>query len=312
MNKSNKKEISVIIPVYNDRFGLKNTLNSLVRQNFPKNLFEIIVADNGSTDDTLSVINNFIKKYPKFIRMVTENNIKSSYAARNKGIREAKGTIISFIDADMTVEKDWLKKTFESFKKSKTDCLTCNVKVINKENSIFAIYDQMVAFPIEKYVKKAHYTPVGCLTIYKAIFKKMGLFDPRLISGGDHEFGNRVYEAGYKIHYEPAIIMKHPSRYSFKQLLKKAFRIGRGYKQIEFYYLHRYKIKYRNIFNPRYFFPIKSIVRFITSMKKNQIWLKANSSEKMLFCLIRWVYLLTNLFGYTYESLLCLRKKRPI
>jgi len=309
MNKSIKKGISVIVPVYNDPYGLKDTLNCLVEQDFPKELFEIIVADNGSTDKTLSVINDFLKKYPKLIRMVQEKNIKSSYAARNKGIREAKGTVISFIDADMTVEKDWLKKVIESLKKSKTDCIVCDVKVIPGEKSIFALYDRMVAFPIEKYVKQTHYTPVGCLTIYKAIFKKTGFFDSKLISGGDHEFGNRLYEAGYKIHYEPDIVMNHPNRSSLKQLLKKAFRIGRGYKQIEFYYPDRYKTKYRNIFNPKYFFPIKSIVWFITSTRENQIWLKANPSEKYFFCIIRWSYLLTNFLGYTYERLLCLRKK---
>ena len=309
MNKLTRKEISVIIPVYNDPAGLKDTLNSLVKQKFPKNRFEIIVADNGSTDHTLSVINNFIDRYPKLVRMVQESNVKSSYAARNKGISNATGSVISFIDADMTVEKEWLKKVMESLQKNKTDCIVCNVKVAPGKKSIFALYDRMVAFPIEKYVKESHYTPVGCLTIYKNIFKKAGLFDPKLISGGDHEFGNRIYEAGYKIHYEPSIVMKHPSRYSFKQILKKAFRIGRGYRQINFYYPGRYKMNHRNILNPRYFLRIKAIVWFIKSMRKNKIWVKANSSEKMLFCLIRWVYLLANHFGYIYESLSCLRKK---
>ncbi|MEJ2356406.1 MAG: hypothetical protein P8Y62_11040, partial [candidate division WOR-3 bacterium] len=131
-------------------------------------------------------------------------------------------------------------------------------------------------------------------------------------SGGDHEFGNRLYEAGYKIHYEPDIVMKHPNRSSLKQLLKKAFRIGRGYKQIYFYYPERYKMKYRNTLNPRYFFPIESIVWFITSIRKNKIWIKAAPSEKMLFCLIRWFYLLSNHLGYIYESLRCSRKKKPV
>jgi len=312
MHKSTKKKISVIIPVYNDPSGLKDTLGCLVEQAFPKESFEIIVADNGSTDDTLSLIKSFTNKYPKLIRMVRENSIKSSYAARNKGIREAKGSIISFIDSDMTVEKDWLKKVTASLQKNKADCLVCNVQVVSGEKSIFALYDRMSAFPIEKYVKKAHYTPVGCLTIYKAIFEKMGLFDPKLISGGDHEFGNRVYEAGYKIHYEPAIVMKHPTRSSLKQLLRKAFRIGRGYRQINFYYPNRYKMKYRKILSPWCFFPIKSIVGFVTSKRSNPIWVNAISLEKTLFCLIFWSYLLTNHFGYIYESSHCLKKKKPV
>jgi len=304
------KEVSVIVPVYNDLSGLKDTLNSLVKQNFSKDLFEIIVVDNGSTDGTLSVIERFIDRYPKLIRMVLEKDIQSSYAARNKAIEKAKGLIIAFIDADMTVEKDWLKEVIESLRKNHTDCLVCNLEVIHEGHSIFALYDKIVAFPMEKYVKKSHFTPVGCLTIYKDIFNKMGFFDSNLISGGDREFGNRIYSVGYKIYYEPNIVMKHPVRHSPKQIFAKAFRIGRGYKQMSFYYPERYEMRIRNIFNPRYFSPIKSILRFARSMRENEIWEKLTCLEKLLICLIHWGYLLTNHFGYIYESLFGLRRKK--
>jgi len=303
MNKSTKKQVSVIIPVYNNPSGLKNTLNCLVEQNFPKELFEIIVADNDSTDETLSIIKNLRKKYPEIIRMVQENKIKSSYAARNKGIMEAKGTIISFIDADMTVETDWLKKVTESLKKNKTDCIVCNVKIIPGEKSIFALYDQMVAFPIEKYVKEIHFTPTGCLTIYKDIFYKIGLFDENLVSGGDHEFGNRIYEAGYKIYYASTIIMNHPARSTLKQFLSKAFRIGRGLKQLSFYYPDRYKRNRKHILDPRNFLPNMSILRFTINMRGNKVWDKASCMQRILFYLIYWLCCLESYFGYLYEDL---------
>lgn len=307
---SKKEKISVIIPVYNDPSGLKDTLDSLVEQNFPKDSFEIIVADNGSTDNTLSVFESFIDRYPKLIKIVQEKNIQSSYAARNKGIKEATASVIAFIDSDMTVEKDWLKKISETLREHSTDCLVCNLQVINVGNSIFALYDKIVAFPIEKYVKKSHFTPVGCLVIYKDIFNKIGLFDPNLISGGDHEFGNRLYEAGYKIRYEPDIVMKHPTRHSPKQLLSKAFRLGRGYKQLSFYYPNRFKKRKRNIFNPKYFFPVKSIFYFARFMRSNKFRGKVTSLDKLSFCLIRWCYLLVNHFGYIYEGFSGVKKKR--
>jgi glycosyltransferase involved in cell wall biosynthesis len=304
MNKSSKRlKISVITPVYNDPSGLKDTLNSLVEQNFPKDLFEVIVADNGSTDYTFSVIESFINRYPKLVRVVQENDNQSSYAARNKGITEARGLIIAFIDADMTVEKDWLKKVVESFKKNKPDCLVCDLEVIHKSNSIFALYDKMVAFPIEKYVKEFHFTPVGCLTTYMDIFNKIGPFDSNLVSGGDHEFGNRVYEAGYKIRYEPDIVMKHPARCSPNKHLIRAFRVGRGLKQLSFYYPDRYKKKYKNILNPRYFLPKMSILRYTRKMRGNKIWDEASCMQKILFYFIYWFCDLGSHLGYVYESL---------
>jgi glycosyltransferase involved in cell wall biosynthesis len=310
MNKLTKKEISVIIPIYNDPAGLKDTLNSLVEQIFPKDSFEIIVADNGSTDDTLSVINNFINRYPKLIRRVQEKNIKSSYAARNKGISNAKGSVISFIDADMTVEKDWLKKVMESLQKNKTDCLVCNVQIVPREKSIFATYDRMVAFPIKKYVKELHFTPAGCLTIYKNIFYKIGLFDENLVSGGDREFGNRVHEAGYKIRYEPNIIINHPARSSLKQFLRKSFRIGRGLKQLSFHYPSRYNKMRKKILDPRNFLPKMSILRFTINIRGNKIWDNANSFQRIFFYLIYWLCCLSNYFGYIYESLFKIKTKK--
>jgi glycosyltransferase involved in cell wall biosynthesis len=309
MYKQSKKKISVIIPVYNDPTGLKDTLNSLVRQGFPKDSFEIIVADNGSTDNTLSVIDDFVNRYPKLVRVVCENSIRSSYAARNKGIKEAGGPIVTFIDADMTVEKDWLKRVLKSLEENQTDCLVCNLRVILESKSIFALYDKMVAFPIERYVKKSHFTPVGCLTIYRDIFDKIGLFDSNLISGGDHVFGNRVYEAGYKIHYEPDIVIKHPVRDSPKQIFAKAFRIGRGYKQMNFFYPDIYKKKYKNILNPRNLLPKMSLLKFTRAMRSNKIWDEASSIQRILFYFIYWFCCLENYSGYVYESLSKIKRK---
>jgi glycosyltransferase involved in cell wall biosynthesis len=297
------KQISVIVPVYNDPSGLNSTLNSLVEQGFPKDLFEIIVADNGSTDYTLSVIDFYIKKFPGLIRTVRECEIQSSYAARNKAIREAKGSVIAFIDADMTVEEDWLSNVVEYFKKNNLDYMGCHVEVGLKRGTMFELYNKMVSFPIKDYLEKKFFIPTCCLVVKKKIFGEVGFFDWNLISGGDREFGNRVYEAEYKIQYASGIHMRHPVRYTPKQILHKAFRTGRGSKQVSFYYPDRYKMKVKNIFNPRYFFPLKSIFNFTIDMKENRIWLGSTYLEKLLFCLIHCLYMLINHLGYIYESL---------
>ena len=80
--------------MYKDSKGLRDSLSCLVNQNFPKDKYEIIVADNGSTDGTLNVAKNFNKKYPGLVHYVIENKIQSSYAARNRGIKLSKGKLI--------------------------------------------------------------------------------------------------------------------------------------------------------------------------------------------------------------------------
>jgi len=184
--------ISVIVPVYNDSRGLKDTLGSLVNQDFPPENFEIIVADNGSTDNTLNVAKAFTQKYSKLIRIVVEDKIQSSYAARNKGIKKSTASIIAFIDADMSVAKNWLTGISDSLEEHQVNYLACNVEIFTKGKTIFGLYNQMTGFPVEDYVRNLHFAPTCCLVVRKTVFKNAGIFDSRLISSGDREFGNRV------------------------------------------------------------------------------------------------------------------------
>src|SRR3972149_7571598 len=95
-NKNNpRKLISVVIPVYNDPGGIVVTLKSILNQNYPPDLCEILVVDNNSSDDTPEIIEEFAKKYPGRIISLKETGIQSSYAARNKAIKESKGEIIA-------------------------------------------------------------------------------------------------------------------------------------------------------------------------------------------------------------------------
>ena len=98
----NSYKVSVIIPVYNDKRGIKKCLKSLLEQNYNKELYEIIIVDNGSTDGT----KEFLKKSP--VKFLEENDIQSSYASRNKGIKHSKNEILCFTDSDVIVDKNWI------------------------------------------------------------------------------------------------------------------------------------------------------------------------------------------------------------
>ena len=301
--------ISVIIPVYNDSKGLMDTLDSLVAQDFSKKNYEIVISDNGSNDNTLDTAEMFAKKYPELIHIVVENNIKSSYAARNKGINASKGSIIAFIDADMSVDKDWLTRIVRSLEKYRVDYLACKVEIYLKENSIFGLYNKMVGFPVGKYIKKSHFAPTCCLIIRKSVFDKVGLFDSRLISGGDYEFGNRVNEMGYKLYYDDGIVMRHPARSSFKQIFCKFFRIGRGTQQILLYYPKYCKEIYRDILNLRYYLPTKPW-NFFKNMKGYKIWNKSSLLTRIGFYLINWEAKVAVQIGYIYENIKIKMKKK--
>lgn len=113
--------ISVVIPMYNSKDSIIETLNSVVNQTAFNLIKEIIVVDDGSTDDSNSLVKNYIKKYPesKVSIVYKENGGVSS--ARNLGIKVAQGEWIALLDADDI----WLKDKIEK-----------QVKCLNKYNNI--------------------------------------------------------------------------------------------------------------------------------------------------------------------------------
>jgi len=101
-NKNNKKKplVSIVLCVYNEEKYLKSCLNSIKKQKF-KN-YEIVLVDDGSTDKTLEIAKNFPVK-------IVKQEHKGLGAARNLGVKNSSGKIISFLDADMTFDENYLK-----------------------------------------------------------------------------------------------------------------------------------------------------------------------------------------------------------
>ena len=270
-------------------------------QDFLHENFEIIVVDNASTDNTLNVAKRFAREYPGLVRIIIEKHIQSSYASRNKGIDASEGSIIAFMDADMSVDKDWLSKIVNSLEKKQVKYFACKVEIYLKEKNIFGLYNRMTGFPVEHYVINHHFAPTCCLIIRKSVFDKVGLFDSRLISGGDYEFGNRVFDSGYKLCYDDSIVMRHPARLSFRNIFCKFFRTGRGIQQIIFYHPKYYKEIGRNILHLQYYLPDKPW-GFSKNMKRYEIWNQSSSLAKIGFYLISWEIKLATHLGYIYEK----------
>lgn len=114
--------ISVIIPVYNAEKYIAKCLESVVRAK-KKNDIEIVLINDGSTDSSLSVCEQFSQKY-SFIRVFSQKNEGPSLA-RNKGIEIAEGEFIVFVDADDYVEKDYLEELYNSIVNSESDLACC-------------------------------------------------------------------------------------------------------------------------------------------------------------------------------------------
>lgn len=108
-------KISVAICSYNRARFIVKALDSLFHQDFDKNDFEVIVVDNNSTDDTLTVLKTYQQQHPDYpFRFVTEPHQGVAYT-RNRGAKEAKGNIIAYLDDDSIAQPGWLKITYDFF-----------------------------------------------------------------------------------------------------------------------------------------------------------------------------------------------------
>lgn len=132
--------ISVIVPVYNVAGYVAACLQSLARQTFPQ--FEVLVIDDGSTDDSAEVVADTIRGDARF-RLITRENGGLS-AARNTGLRHARGDFIAFVDGDDRVDPAYLEAMHDALADSGSDWVACAIRYDDADGTSFehsAIHD---------------------------------------------------------------------------------------------------------------------------------------------------------------------------
>lgn len=109
----NKISVSIIIPIYNIEICIKNCLKSLMKQNYPFNKLEVILIDDGSTDKSAIICQEYAERFPNILFLHQDN--KGVSAARNLGIKRATGKYIFFLDADDRFSKNTIKDCVNFF-----------------------------------------------------------------------------------------------------------------------------------------------------------------------------------------------------
>jgi glycosyltransferase involved in cell wall biosynthesis len=220
-------DISIIVPTYNRKIFLENCLKSLFNQTYPKNQYEIIVVDDGSTDGTREMIKEL--KTDSNLRYFYQEN-QGPAAARNLGIKNAKGKIIAFIDSDCVADKDWLVNLIKGFNKNKKIAgVGGQIKALNPQNLIEK-YSEMFMYNHKELIEEIkseppHLGTANCAYWIKLV-KKIGLFDPLFRCGEDVDLSWRLYFVGYRFLYEPKAILFHLMPKTANELLRKCFIYG--------------------------------------------------------------------------------------
>ena len=162
-------DISVIVPAYNVEKYISSCLNSLLNQT--KKEIEIIVIDDGSTDNTLNILNEYKKNNPSKIHVVSQENQGLSIT-RNNGIKLSTGKYILFVDGDDEIDINLLKNLWDKLEEIPYDVIAFNVEVIYPNKKIIVnpgITSDIKNFNLDS--KKKFLTDMYCMACNK-IYKK--------------------------------------------------------------------------------------------------------------------------------------------
>jgi glycosyltransferase involved in cell wall biosynthesis len=220
-------KVSVIVPVWNRADQLRLCLDCLHRQTFPGGDYEIIVVDNGSIDQIDSVHD----AYPA-VRWFREEH-PSSYAARNRGVRHARGDIIAFTDADCLPTATWLEGAVASLGALQASIVGGDIRYVmptDRELNVCELLEEKL-FGMGNHrqlIESRGFAVTANLTTYRDVFEQAGYFDAQLKSSGDREWTQRAVRNGAQLRFAESAVVYHPRRHSLKALAQKQRRIVGG------------------------------------------------------------------------------------
>jgi glycosyltransferase involved in cell wall biosynthesis len=250
------------------------TLSSLKRQSLVPHSFEVIVANDGGSPEVESVC------YDYNVRCINIVPNRGSYYARNRAIEQAHAANFAFVDADITVPTQWLERGLAVLEQAHYVAGDIEIEK-DKIREVADLYEFYTAFDIHKYIQKYHFGVTANLFVKQEVFDKVGLFEERLRSSGDLEFGDRVYAAGiFQQRYEPELKVLHPPR-GFEKYKSKIRRGCVGQVKLKQLYPKRFPDIVPSIF--------KSVVKMLLPPNPLQAnYLRGSEEKRIQLFLFGW------------------------
>jgi len=184
-------KVSVIIPTYNRWWILKKSLEALLNQSYPKDKYEIVLIDDGSTDDTKTMIESLSPSCKlKYLRNEKRMGIPRT---RNRGIRKARGEYIIFTDSDVVVIPDFIKQHMSYHKKYQHVIVNGELIRVFSFKQIGKKRKSIFDFSLSPF-------DTANVSVAKKHLLEVGGFDENLLAYGwqDLELGYRLRKAGLK------------------------------------------------------------------------------------------------------------------
>jgi len=236
MRKSKKMNffpnLSIILPAHNEEEVIEDTLKSILNANYP-NKREIIVVNDGSTDDTGKVVKKMNKKYSQIKLFNLKHQGKA--ASLSFGMKHAKYDTLIFLDADSSLGKDSLKELVQPLANKKIAAVSGVIRAKTTKNPLtwFQDFEYLMTSGWRYVTNKINSVSVvpGFMAIKKQALEDIGGFSTDTLTE-DFDVALNLKKTGYNIAMSPRAVIHTQVPNSFKKLFSQRFRWGRGTLQV--------------------------------------------------------------------------------
>ena len=225
--------LSVICPIYNEEKYIDKCIESIIKQDYPKDDLEVLFVDGMSTDKTRLIVEQYAISYP-YIHLI-DNPKRIVPLAMNIGIRASKGNIIIRLDAHAIFPNNYFSQLVHYLTTLKADNVggVCRTLPINDSivcKSIASVLSSRFGMGNSHFrigateIMKVDTVPFGCFK--RELFDKIGFFDEELTRNQDDEFNGRIIKNGGKIFLIPFLTIDYYARDTIKKVWKMFYQYG--------------------------------------------------------------------------------------
>ncbi|MCC4249434.1 glycosyltransferase [Microbacterium testaceum] len=227
--------LSIVIPCRNGAATLRRQLDSIFEQQTTVG-FEVVVADNGSTDSTVMVVKEYVSRGLP-IRAVDASRAAGINVARNEGIRASVGDLVLLCDADDLTHADWIESYWRAFQRGAA-CVGGGINrfiegsgVVARERRLYQVENDLPPYAIG----------ANC-GFRRDVFDRIGGFDELIFGGSDEiDFFWRASDQGYTLVCVPDAVITYFQRDDLSRVAKQHWRYGRGFVRLLRKHRHRNK-----------------------------------------------------------------------
>lgn len=198
--------VTLITATYNSGASIKTCLDSVVSQDY--DVFEYLIIDGKSSDETLSIVEDFQQKYP-FIKLISEKD-EGIYDALNKGVLLATGDVIGFVHSDdLLASKTVISEIVATLKNEKLDGVYGDLEYVRKEDTSKVVRFWKSRSFNSKLLSMGWMPAHPTLFLKKEVYEKHGFFNLRYKISADYDFMLRILkDDSLKFGYLPKVITK--------------------------------------------------------------------------------------------------------